>query len=316
MWITTGTVFNVNRGDMSITRVGELPPMEQFISLKEGDTIVVHKNPIPGEPACFSTEGKLLSPAHISCSLPEVFEAVKVGEPVFFDDGKIGGKIIAVQEQEFLVEITQANTSNSKLRAEKGINLPHSDLKISGLTAKDKEDLSFIALHADVVNFSFVNSIADVKELLQELEQLKALEKIGIILKIETQKAYNNLKDILLTAMKAKYVGVMIARGDLAIETGWENIGRIQREMLSICSAAHIPVIWATQVLENLAKKGLPSRAEITDAVTSLSAECVMLNKGPYIIQAIQLLHSILSSMEEYQDKNGPMLPELEKLPV
>jgi pyruvate kinase len=145
---------------------------------------------------------------------------------------------------------------------------------------------------------------------------LNALDKIGILLKIETQKAYNNLKTILLAAMKAKHVGVMIARGDLAIETGWENIGKIQREILSICNAAHIPVVWATQVLENLAKKGLPSRAEITDAVTSLHAEGIMLNKGPYIVEAMQLLHSILSSMEEHQDKNAPMLPELEKLPV
>jgi pyruvate kinase len=124
------------------------------------------------------------------------------------------------------------------------------------------------------------------------------------------------LKTILLAAMKAKHVGVMIARGDLAIETGWENIGKIQREILSICNAAHIPVVWATQVLENLAKKGLPSRAEITDAVTSLHAEGIMLNKGPYIVEAMQLLHSILSTMEEHQDKNAPMLPELEKLPV
>ena len=114
--------------------------------------------------------------------------------------------------------------------------------------------------------------------------------------------------------MKGERVGVMIARGDLAIETGWENIGQVQQEILSICGAAHVPVIWATQVLENLAKNGLPSRSEITDATTALKAECVMLNKGPYILQAIELLDTILCRMESSQHKNEPMLPKLQAL--
>jgi len=81
-----------------------------------------------------------------------------------------------------------------------------------------------------------------------------------------------------------------------------------------LCNAAHIPVVWATQVLENLAKKGLPSRSEITDATTSLKAECVMLNKGPFINDAISLLDKILRNMEDYNEKNESMLPQLEKL--
>ena len=111
-------------------------------------------------------------------------------------------------------------------------------------------------------------------------------------------------------------MGVMIARGDLAIETGWENIARVQSEILSLCYAAHIPNIWATQVLENLAKKGIPSRAEITDAATSLRSECVMLNKGPHITNAIRFLDHILRTLEEYQDKNAPMLPKMKEVQV
>ena len=166
------------------------------------------------------------------------------------------------------------------MKAEKGINFPTTDVNISGLTEKDKEDMKFVAEHADIVNYSFVNTAQDVEELLALLEELGALGKLSIILKIETQKAYDNLADILLAAMKTKYVGVMIARGDLAVETGWDNIGMVQKEIIALCNAAHIPVVWATQVLENLAKKGLPSRSEITDATSSLKAECVMLNKG------------------------------------
>jgi pyruvate kinase len=182
------------------------------------------------------------------------------------------------------------------------------------LTAKDKLDLNFVVQHADVVNFSFVNSKEDVEDLLKELKRLKATNKLSIILKIETQRAFDNLKEILLTAMQVHYIGVMIARGDLAVEVGWDHIGRVQKEILSICGAAHIPVVWATQVLENLAKTGLPSRAEMTDAATSLNAECVMLNKGPYINDTIQLLNKVLGGMESYQEKNEAMLPKLQKL--
>jgi len=79
----------------------------------------------------------------------------------------------------------------------------------------------------------------------------------------------------------------MIARGDLLVEIGYERLAEVQEEILWLCEAAHVPVIWATQVLEGLAQKGLPSRAEITDAAMGVRAECVMLNKGPHIIEAV-----------------------------
>jgi len=89
------------------------------------------------------------------------------------------------------------------------------------------------------------------------------------------------------------------------------EMAKIQEEILWLCSAAHIPDVWATQVLENLAKKGTPSRAEITDAAMSQRAECVMLNKGPHIEKAIEMLHDILSGMQIYQVKNAPFLPAM-----
>jgi pyruvate kinase len=104
----------------------------------------------------------------------------------------------------------------------------------------------------------------------------------------------------------------MTARGDLAIETGWKNFASIQQEIMRICAASHIPNIWATQVLENLAKKGTPSRAEITDAALAQQAECVMLNKGYYIQRAVKMLDKILRRMERFQRKNQRRLPRLE----
>ncbi len=292
-------------------KVGLLPENEGSILLNKNDELLVYKHPIVGKDATHDLEGNVIEKAKISFTLPEIFDDIRTGERILFDDGKIEGKIVKKQEDHFVVKILNAGIRGSKLRADKGINFPDSKLEISGLTEKDKEDLKFITGHADVVNFSFVNQPRDVVELLEELKKHEALEKTGVILKIETQRAFNNLFYILLEAMKTYPIGVMIARGDLAIECGWENIARIQEEIISLCNAAHVPAIWATQVLENMAKKGLPSRAEITDAASAQKAECVMLNKGPSIVEAIRLLDDILRHMKGFKNKKASMLPAI-----
>ena len=280
--------------------------------LKRGDMLRIHRSPEPGEPAEYDERGMILKEAHVSCTSEEVFEQVAPGDPILFDDGMIRGVIQKVSPEEMWVEVMHTKEGGGKLAADKGVNLPDSKLSIRGLTDKDIQDLRFIAAYADVVNVSFVNSVLDVRQLIEELEKLKATDKLGIILKIETKSGFNNLLEILLEAMRMHPVGVMIARGDLAIEAGWENIGRVQEEILSLCQSAHIPDIWATQVLENMAKRGIPSRAEITDAAMAQRAECVMLNKGEYIHNAIRLLDTILKDLEPYQEKNAPMLPAME----
>ena len=316
IYFEPGLVLNATDGEMLEFTVGEIPPKENALVLKVNDEIRIHKEDILGTPAEFSDQGVLTRPAMISCQLPEVFAYIKEGDRVFFDDGKIAGVITEVNNVHFKVKITLAKENGSRLKAGKGINFPDTQLGFSGLTLKDREDLVFVSENADIVNFSFVNRPEDVAELYDVLNNLNALERMGIILKIETQFAFENLVPILLEAMKTENVGVMIARGDLAIETGWENIGQVQQEIVSICGAAHVPVIWATQVLENLAKSGLPSRSEITDATTALKAECVMLNKGPYINEAISLLNTILSKMEGSQQKKESMLPRLTSLMI
>ncbi len=312
-YIKTGTILTV-AGSQRSCEVRELPALEQALSLKPGETLRIIKKQIPGRPAQYTEEGVMIKAAFVSCTSQEIFDYVKKGERILFDDGKIAGVIRMVDQNEIQVEIVHAKITGSYLKADKGINLPETNLIMGGLTKKDREDLKFIAQYADVVNFSFVNSPDDVKELLSDLESLGVLNKLGIILKIETQNAYNNLTDILLEGMKNYPLGVMIARGDLAIESGWENMAKIQQEILSLCNAAHIPDVWATQVLETLAKKGVPSRSEITDVATALNAECVMLNKGPYILKAVGLLDYILKSLNEYRDKNVKMSPIMERL--
>ncbi len=311
-YLTTGSKLTTI-GSAKSGLVGPLPALEQALLLKNGEILNIVKDQIPGKSTQYSERGDLVEEAFVSCTSPEVFNFVKVGERILFDDGKIEGKIQQVTENRIKVQIVHAKENGSTLKADKGINFPDTDLGISGLTNKDREDLKFVAKYADVVNFSFVNSPEDVAELHRELKQLDVYGKLGIILKIETQKAYDNLTAIMLEGMKSYPLGVMIARGDLAVESGWENMARIQQEIMSLCNAAHVPDVWATQVFENLAKTGVPSRSEITDAATALNAECVMLNKGPYIQKAVKLLDHMLKSLNGYRDKNVRMLPAMEK---
>jgi pyruvate kinase len=312
-WLETGTRLRLFRPDgheKQADNVGELFPLEQFITLRPGDNLILHADERPGEAARLDRNGQVLEPAHIACTLPEVFDSVRPEEPIMFNDGKIEGVIREVSPDALRVEITNARDAGSKLRADKGINLPKSHLSIDLLTRKDQNDLDFVCEHADAVNMSFINSAADIGSLLRELDSRKA--RIGIILKIETRNGFRHLPRILLTAMQRHPVGVMVARGDLAIEAGWKNFASIQEEIVRICEAAHVPDIWATQVLENLAKKGTPTRAEITDAAVAQRAECVMLNKGFYLEKAVVMLDKILRRMQFFQERQEVMLPILD----
>jgi len=246
----------------------------------------------------------------VAISLPSILQDVRSGETIAFDDGTIRGTILDTSADSFVVKITYAGQNGSKLRPDKGINLPDTALTLPSLTREDYNNLPFIAEHADVVGYSFVRRPGDVKQLQADLCAL-GREDLGIILKIETKESFVNLPLLLLTAMKNPKVGVMIARGDLAVEMGFERIAEVQEEILWICEAAHTPGVWATQVLEKLAKKGIATRAEITDAAMSARAECVMLNKGPYIVQAVATLDDIIQRMASHQFKRKSNLRPL-----
>jgi pyruvate kinase len=172
------------------------------------------------------------------------------------------------------------------------------------------EDLAVVARCADLVGLSFAQSAADVRALRARLVELGAAQ-VGLMLKIETRRGFDHLPEMLLAAMAGPAAGVMIARGDLAVECGYERMAEVQEEILWACEAAHLPVVWATQVLETLAKTGLPSRAEITDAAMGGRAECVMLNKGPHILGAMRTLDDILRRMQAHQSKKRPLLRAL-----
>jgi pyruvate kinase len=292
------------------TRVGAIPPKAQTLRLNVGDTLVLTRSLEPGRPAKYDKKKQLISPARIGVTLPEFFVCVRPGEPISLDDGKIGAIVRTVAPEKVSVKITHTRPAGEKLGAEKGINVPESQLCLSSLTKDDLEALPFVVKNADIVSYSFVRKEADVHDLQSRLADLGG-ENLGIILKIETREAFDQLPRLLLAAMRSRAVGVMIARGDLAIECGYQRLAEVQEEILWICEAAHMPVIWATQVLESLAKTGVPSRSEITDAAMGERAECVMLNKGPYIVTAVRILDDILRRMQSHQEKKRSMLRKL-----
>jgi pyruvate kinase len=247
----------------------------------------------------------VLEPARIGCTLPEIFDSIRPGHRVLLDDGKFEGIVRETSLGAFRVEIARAGRGQADLKAEKGINLPDTPVNLPALSEKDIEDLEFVVKHADLVSLSFVRRPEDIEELYGHLRRLGA-DDLGVILKIENRVAFERFPELLMTAAKRKRIAVMVARGDLGVEIGFERLAEVQEEMLWLCEAAQTPVIWATQVLESLAKNGLPSRGEVTDAAMSVRAECVMLNKGPYIGRAIRFLTDVSRRMSQHSSKTFP----------
>jgi len=253
------------------------------------------------------------------CTSPEVIDLLEMNAPVYIDDGKIRTCVVDTQYQSpdgqtgLLLQVTHASPKGVRFKAQKGLNFPNTILPYSPLTAKDLCDLDFMVTHADIIGYSFVQQASDIELLQQELNRRSRKNRVSpaIVAKIETAVAVSNLPELIVRAAGKQSFGVMIARGDLAVEIGYQRLTEIQEEILWICEAAHVPVIWATQVLESLVKKGMPSRGEMTDAAMSERAECVMLNKGPFIAEAITILNDVLTRMEAHQLKKTPQLRAL-----
>lgn len=310
-YVVPGTMLHPPPGrSQGPTDVGDLPPVPQTIRLAPGDTLILRRGMEPGTPAIRGDHGYVIEPASIGLTLPEVFDDVRAGEPIWLDDGAIGGVIRAVGQNRIEVAITRTKPGGAKLGPDKGVNLPDSILRLPALTPKDREDIRFVVGRADLVGCSFVRTESDVRELQSHLVAVGG-QQLGFVLKVETRRAFEQLPELLLAAMRSPSAGVMIARGDLAVECGYERLAEVQEEILWMAEASHTPVVWATQVLENLARDGVPSRAEITDAAMSERAECVMLNKGPYIVDAVRTLDDILTRMQAHQRKKSAMLRKL-----
>lgn len=249
----------------------------------------------------------------IECTLTEPLILTAIGARVFVDDGRLCARIERSEPWGLLGRVTASDDKGLRLKPEKGLNFPDTPLAIPALTAKDRADLDFVASHADGIEFSFVQTVEDVEMLQAALAERRPhdWQKLSLVLKIETPEAVAHLPEIVVQAAGRQPTAIMIARGDLAVELGFARLAEMQEEILWIGEAAHVPVIWATQVLEHLVKKGTPSRGEMTDAAMAARAECVMLNKGPYLFRAITELDTLLARMDGHQHKKTPQLRAL-----
>ena len=247
-----------------------------------------------------------------SLPIPEVFAALERGQQVAYDDGHLYAEVDEVGENSAELRVTHTLAKGTRLKPEKGVNFPGLELKLDPLTPADLEALDFVAVHADLIGYSFVQSKRDLECLHSELERrgVSPLDK-PIIAKIETARAVQNLPELLVCGLSRGPFGVMIARGDLALELGFPRLAEMQEELLWMCEAASVPIIWATGVLEGLVKNGLPSRGEMTDAAMSARAECVMLNKGAHQLEGVITLSDVLSRMHGHQHKKEPLMRAL-----
>ena len=279
--------------------VAEVPGV---IRLQVGDPLLLTRDPQPGHCGVRDAQGRFVQPPQVQCTLDAAFTAAQPGQAVWLDDGRIGAVIERCSTDALQLRITHAAPQGSTLKAEKGINFPDTVFHTPALTDKDAADLQAMAAHADLVALSFLRSVHDVAALRRQLAAL-GRGNAGIVLKIENRQAFASLPAILFDALAHPAVGVMIARGDLAVELGYERLSEAQEEILWLCEAAHLPVIWATQILDTMARSGLPSRPEVTDAAMSIRAECAMLNKGPHIVEATRFLSGVLGRMEGHYAK-------------
>ena len=229
----------------------------------------------------------------------DLAKKVKRGERLYLYDGKVRTTVTSVKDG--VVHVRAEN--NGILIKRKGINLPDTDFEGDIITAKDKKDITFGSTHdIDYVALSFVQTPADVRNLRRMLRNLGSTSRI--IAKVETKAAIENLEEIV-----AEADAVMIARGDLAIETSPESVPVVQRTIVGLGLKYATPTIVATQMLASMTETPEPTRAEVSDVATAVivGADCVMLSdetaNGQYPIEAVKVMKRVIL----YTQANQPV---------
>ncbi len=232
----------------------------------------------------------------IFINYPKLAKEVNPGERVLLNDGKLSLKVVKkVSDDELLAKVV----FGGKIRSRRGVNFPDSDISVSSLTAKDKKDLKFALenLDFDFVALSFVRTAKDIKDLRNILS--KANEQIQIVAKIETPQALKNIDEIL-----SETDAIMVARGDLAVEIGPENVPMAQKKIIKKANALGKPVIVATQMLESMISSPVPTRAEVSDISNAIldGADATMLSEetamGDFALQAVKVMSSVALQTE------------------
>ena len=268
-------------------RVGELP--KQGLRLKEGKETVL------------TTQNSKIVNDHIPVTYRNLHRDVKKGDVILLDDGLLDLRVQKVKGRDIFCRIKTGGV----LTSHKGINVPTATLSIPSITQKDKQDLEFAIKHdVDWVAMSFVKTKDDIlylKRLIARLEKKYKIKKpTRTIAKIEKHEAVKNFDSILEVVD-----GVMVARGDLGIETSIEQVPLIQKMIIEKCLKSAKPVITATQMLLSMVQNPRPTRAEVSDVANAVidHTDCVMLSQesavGKYPIETVRTMSEIIQDMEE-----------------
>lgn len=258
-------------------RVGEFK--EDKVLLKEGQKFVLDMKAEPGD-------NKRVTLPH-----PEIFAALKSGDDLLVNDGYIVLHVDKCNKKEAQTTVKVGGYISSH----KGVNLPNTQLPISAITPKDREDLEFaLSIGVDWIGLSFVQSVNDVREA-KELINGRA----WLISKLEKPSAIDDLDEIIKLSD-----AIMVARGDLGVECPIQVVPVLQKRIVSSCRKYARPVIVATQMLESMINNPNPTRAEVSDVATAVydGADTVMLSAetaaGRYPVEAVTMMHKIVSQVE------------------
>ncbi len=255
---------------------------QERVQLKAGDFITLTTEKITGDEK------------RVSVNYPTLHEEILPGNIIMVDDGKKQFEVVEINGTEIKCKILVGGDTKGR----RSLNLPGAPLKISALTDKDKKDIDFgIKNNVDIVAFSFVRKPSDVIELREILNKRKS--KAKILAKMETIESVEDFDKILeLVDM------IMVARGDLAVELGHENVPVAQKMMIDKCIKAGKPVITATQMLESMIKSPVPTRAEVSDVANAVfdGTDAVMLSEettlGDFPIEAVKVMGRIAVKVE------------------
>lgn len=248
-----------------------------------------------GQIFTLTTEEILGDETIVSVNYPLLPKEVKKGHIIFMHDGKKKLEVKDVKGKNVICKVLVGG----EIKGRRGLNMPDSDLTVKSLTEKDLKDLEFgIKNDVDFVALSFVRRPSDITELRTILNKRKS--KAGIIAKIETPQAIESIDEIISLCD-----GIMIARGDLAIEVPYEKVPGYQKMMIKKCNALGKPVITATQMLESMIKSPVATRAEVSDIANAIldGTDAVMLSEestlGDYPIEAVNVMRSIAFEIEK-----------------
>lgn len=253
---------------------------------------------VPGKHFTLSTLKCEGTAERVFINYAQLHEEVKKGDIVLLDDGRRKLEILKVNGHDIITKVLVGGM----IRGRRGVNIPGAFKKMSAITAKDKKDLAFGLSHGvDYVAFSFVRSAKEVEQLRKLISKQVKKHAPPIISKMETIEAIENMDAII-----AATDGIMVARGDLAVEVGAENVPFLQKEMIRKCIALGKPVITATQMLESMIQSPVPTRAEVSDITNAIleGTDAVMLSEettmGKHPVEAVNMMAQIARKTENH----------------